>query len=522
RTETFDGKPYNQFLGIPYAEPPIGDLRFKKPVPIKAWSELREASQWPNPCYQHNPDFLDNFRNKQFSEDCLYLNIWAPVGISVEAMDKNQPKAVMVWIHGGALIVGSPVEDYYSGHVLATKGDVVVVTIGYRTSTFGFLYTGTDDAPGNMGLWDQVLALQWVNDNIELFGGDSHRVTVFGESAGGWSTSLHILSPISRPLFQNAIMMSGAAINRNAGEPARDVMQKWLRGAQAINCTEGDDIPEEFTPKIIDCLHNTPAETLAAIPILPALMEGIVGWNTVVIIDGEFLPARPLEMLSKGDHKKGINLMVGTAQDEGSWILWLTEDSVKYSQHSPSPMTHMEAYNELSRISRKMWSKEPIDGEMVSKVYFTGLSDKTPQDILRQTIGVAIGDYLLGCPAIQFAKTLYENDVSDSRVYQYYYNSKLGEPKQLCSKWSGVCHFDDVYPERDLSEKMIHIFSTFAKTGEPPALDGADWKAYYRLDNHTIRPYYEFTNQPKPVTNFGTGLKVVECEYLWKKYIDQQ
>ncbi|CAG2179157.1 unnamed protein product [Oppiella nova] len=270
---------------------------------------------------------------------------------------------------------------------------------------------------------------------------------------------------------------------------------------------------------------------------MPALMEGIVGWNTVVIIDGEFLPALPLEMLNKGDHKKGMNVMIGDPQDEGSWILWFSEDSVKYSPQNPAPITHMEAYNELSRISRKMWSKEPIDGEMVSKVYFTGLSDETPQDILRQTIGVAIGDYLLSCPGIQFAKTLYENDVNDSRVYQYYYNFKLGRPRLLCSEWSGSCHYDDVPSvfgvpfyqsdrfldrEREVSEQMIDIFATFAKTGQPPAQDGADWEAYYRLDNHTIRPYYEFTNEPKPVTNFGTGLKVVECEYLWKKYIDQQ
>ncbi|CAG2174870.1 unnamed protein product [Oppiella nova] len=132
RTDTFDGKHYNQFLGIPYAEPPTGDLRFKKPVPIKPWSEHLEVSQWPAPCYQ---SYSKNFRNTNFSEDCLYLNVWAPVDTNAEVVDRDQPKAVMVWIHGGALIVGSTVENYYSGHVLATKGDVVVVTIGYRNCT---------------------------------------------------------------------------------------------------------------------------------------------------------------------------------------------------------------------------------------------------------------------------------------------------------------------------------------------------------------------------------------------------
>ncbi|CAG2115768.1 unnamed protein product [Medioppia subpectinata] len=389
-----------------------------------------------------------------------------------------------------------------------------------------------------MGLWDQALALQWVSDNIQHFGGDASRITVFGESAGGWSTSLHLLSPVTRHLFQNAILMSGAAINRNAGEPARDVALKWLKGAQAIGCTPADKPPAtEFTPEIIECFQRAPAETLSAIPFMPTLMEGVVGWNTVVVVDGEFLPDLPLRMLNNGDHKHAVNVMVGTAQDEGSWILWFSEDSVKYARQSPPAITYTEAYNELSRISRKMWSKEPIDGELAAKVYFNGLSDESPDDLLRRTIGIAVGDYLLGCPVLQFGRTLFENDPDNTRVYQYLYNSKLGRPKLVCTDWSGVCHFDDVYPvfgvpfyqanrfvdgERQVSAKVIDIFSTFAKTGQPPEQEGAHWDEYYRLNNYTITPYYEITSQPKPVTNFGAGLKIVECEYLWKKYIDQQ
>ena len=125
KTETFDGKEVNQFLGIPYAEKPLEDLRFKKPLPIKQWSEPIEATNWPNPCLQN--EFIHLKPNKNSSEDCLYLNIWSP---DISESDSDL-KAVMFWIHGGALILGSG-SGLYSGGVLSTKGDVVVVTINYR------------------------------------------------------------------------------------------------------------------------------------------------------------------------------------------------------------------------------------------------------------------------------------------------------------------------------------------------------------------------------------------------------
>ena len=129
RRETVDDKALNVFLGIPYAQPPVDRLRFQKPLPIESWSEPIEAVNWPRPCYQAN-HFLDNFRNQEFSEDCLYLNIWSPTDTNETAASEG--RAVMFWIHGGALIIGSSVEKFYSGHVLAAKGDVVVVTINYR------------------------------------------------------------------------------------------------------------------------------------------------------------------------------------------------------------------------------------------------------------------------------------------------------------------------------------------------------------------------------------------------------
>ena len=182
-TKEVDGKRVNVFLGIPYAKPPVGELRFKKPVPITQYSEPINAVKWPNPCLQ-SPVVLQSaakqlINNTNFSEDCLYLNIWSPVNGQIEVPEL---KPVLFFIHGGGFYSGASNTDQSDGEILAAKGDVVVVTFNYRLGWFGFLYSGTDDAPGNMGLWDQALALKWVNENIGYFGGDPNSITIIGES----------------------------------------------------------------------------------------------------------------------------------------------------------------------------------------------------------------------------------------------------------------------------------------------------------------------------------------------------
>jgi len=137
-----------------------------------------------------------------------------------------------------------------------------------------------------MGLWDQALALEWVNDNIKYFGGDPDQITIFGESAGGWSTSLHVLSPISRNLYKNVIMMSGASINNMAGDDAENVLNSWLKGAKLIGCTDDQNNSEDkFTPKIVECLRNSDPEKLISIPDLPELSSGLDRMS-VVAVDG--------------------------------------------------------------------------------------------------------------------------------------------------------------------------------------------------------------------------------------------
>ena len=200
------------FLGIPFAKPPVGPLRFAPPEAPEPWSGVRDGTSQPAICPQNVTMNMEGLKELKLtlppvsmSEDCLYLNIYTPAHAQEGS---NLP--VMVWIHGGALTVG--MASMYDGSVLAATEDVVVVAIQYRLGVLGFFSTGDEHARGNWGFLDQVAALRWVQQNIAHFGGNPDRVTIFGESAGGISVSSHVVSPMSKGLFHRAIMESGVAL----------------------------------------------------------------------------------------------------------------------------------------------------------------------------------------------------------------------------------------------------------------------------------------------------------------------
>ena len=204
------------FRGIPYAEPPINNLRWKSPIPAKKNLNI-DARQFKAACMQdrYNTDWYHNVIKafgsdpslfdhvNSISEDCLYLNIWT------KSLETSARKPVMVWIHGGNDTAGWSYEPDYIGHNLANK-DVVVVSIGYRLNIFGFFrHPNMNEQTGNFGLEDQILALKWLKQNIKYFGGDPNNITIFGESAGGAHISYHLVSPASEGLFKKAIIQSG-------------------------------------------------------------------------------------------------------------------------------------------------------------------------------------------------------------------------------------------------------------------------------------------------------------------------
>ena len=300
---------FSQFRGIPYASPPVAALRFRPPEPPETRSGTRDVTCFGPPAAQ-NRDPLDHIfgRLAPGDEDCLTLNVWTP------ATDGAR-RPVMVWIHGGAFVIGSGCWPWYDGRELIRRGDLVLVTINYRLGTLGFLdlsaETGGAEYPtsGNHGLLDQVAALRWVRDNIERFGGDPENVTVFGESAGGISISCLMAVPAARGLFRRAIVMSGGPnlvrFPSTSGAAARAFLQ-----------TAG--------VRDVDGLRILPTKALLKAQ-KRFLRQNQFGGGMVFgpVVDGSVLPEPPLHAIQAGC-ARDVALITGTTLDEMRlWSLYV-------------------------------------------------------------------------------------------------------------------------------------------------------------------------------------------------------
>jgi para-nitrobenzyl esterase len=223
------------FFGIPFAEPPVGDLRWRPPEPHRRWKAARDATQFGAHCPQP-----DTAPQPNASEDCLFLNVYVPTDADnpSRALLHNQHRPVMVWIHGGANSSGA--SDFYDPTPLVETGGVLIVTINYRLGALGFLAHPALDGEGhiavNYGVIDQQLALRWVHDNIARFGGDPGNVTIFGESAGGLNVTTHLVSPLSAGLFQRAIIESGAYQLNTPSLAASEA--RGIAFAKQVGCTD--------------------------------------------------------------------------------------------------------------------------------------------------------------------------------------------------------------------------------------------------------------------------------------------
>jgi para-nitrobenzyl esterase len=289
------------FKGVPFAAPPVGNLRWAPPKPAPHWDGVRRADEFGNVCMQGGPGGRgrSGAAPAKMSEDCLYLNVWTA------AKSAGDKRPVIVWFHPGGFNTGSGSQPGFDGEALAKKG-VVVVTVNYRLGVFGFFaypeLTQESDhrASGNYGLMDQVAALQWVQRNIAGFGGDPKRVTIDGDSAGAMSVGDLMASPLAKGLFQRAIAESGSYIGLSIN-PMRKLADAEAAGKKAADAIG--------------------ATSLAALRALPASeIQSKLRPSGSVIVDGWFLPENPADTFAEG-RQNDVPLLVGSNKDEGTFFI---------------------------------------------------------------------------------------------------------------------------------------------------------------------------------------------------------
>ncbi|XP_053566085.1 cholinesterase [Bombina bombina] len=454
------------FFGIPYAEPPTGALRFKKPVPPKPWSEVWNASKHANSCYQYVDQAFPEFSgaemwnpNTELSEDCLYLNIWIPA-------PKPRNASVMVWIYGGGFETGASSLDVYDGKFLARTERVIVVSLNYRLGALGFLsFPGNPEAPGNAGLFDQRLALQWVYENIAAFGGNPKSITIFGESAGAGSVSYHLLSQKSHHFFTRAIMQSGTGNAPWGAVSKEEAHNRAMQLSDLLSCSNRNET------EIIACLRNkTPQEIIEkAFSVLT--QETLITINFPPAVDGDFLTEMPEILLELGQIKKNTQILTGVNKDEGSYFLVYQIPGFSKDHES---FINRTQFQESIKTAFPKATDLAIDSIVF---HYTNWEDEKNLAHNRDAMEDIVGDYNFKCPLIEFTK---RNSELGNNAYLYLFNHRSS--KVAWPEWMGVIHGYEIEfvfgipmhrklnytkAEEMLSRSIMRYWANFAKTGNP-------------------------------------------------------
>jgi para-nitrobenzyl esterase len=447
------------FKGIPFAAPPVGDLRWKAPQPPANWSGVRKATQFGARCMQARIYSDMVFRDSGPSEDCLYLNVWTP------AAEAGAKLPVMVWIYGGGFAAGATSEPRQDGEHLAEKG-VIVVSANYRLGIFGFFAhkelakeSGNDSA-GNYGLLDQVAALEWVHKNIGAFGGDPGNVTIFGESAGSFSVSALMASPLTQGLFQRAIGESGAFFGRTL---------------QAKTVKQSEEADEKFA-KTIGAPTLTALRAKSASDLLQAARRE-KELRFVPNIDGYFLPEDVYSIYAAGKQRH-VPLLAGWNADEGSY------KSI-FEKESPTLQNYVARIHALYGDNAGAILKAYEASNDVQ-------AKRAAQDLA--------GDRFIGYSTWKWIEM--QNATGDSPVYRYRFeDAPPPDPADPESASNGAYHSAEIEfvfgalaskhlpwraEDRKLSDIMSTYWSNFAKNGNPNGNDLAQWPVYTKDSGYHI------------------------------------
>ena len=467
-----------RYLGIPYAAAPVNERRWAPPAPVEAWPGVLGAGRYRSKCVQ--PKEPNEFYRAggatpgdSMDEDCLHLNVWT------RATSTDDRLPVMVWIHGGALVWGAG--ELYPGDELARMG-VVIVTINYRLGPFGFfahpeLTEENKGQSGNQGHLDQIAALRWVRDNISNFGGDPGNVTIFGESAGSWSTNVLQASPIARGLFHKVIGQSGA---RFLPLPYLKQPTSYAPSAEAM----GQKMARAFAGgEVLDLasLRKLPAKAIMRNyendqEVFSPQLKGIPKFDWFTIVDGFVLPESVHDIFSQG-RQADVPVLIGSTADEATPF----NPDLLADLLDPQIAAKLDYRGLMAEV---VAAQLPEVGEQVYEHY----PDSTPARARQSYIDFQT-DFLFTQPTRVWADMMAR---INSDVYLYWWNwhpSIQGDtglkafhaaeiPYVFGNLGSFIFNIDDLPEDRRFSTLMMQIWTNFAKTGDPSVEGLIEWPVY--------------------------------------------
>ncbi|XP_057609215.1 carboxylesterase 1C-like isoform X1 [Chionomys nivalis] len=474
-------QPVAVFLGVPFAKPPLGSLRFAPPQPAEPWGFVKNATSYPPMCSQDavgGQVLSELFTNRKesiplkFSEDCLYLNIYTPADLR-----KNIRLPVMVWIHGGGLMIGGA--STYDGLALSAHENVVVVTIQYRLGIWGLLSTGDEHSPGNWGHLDQVAALRWVQDNIANFGGNPGSVTIFGESAGGASVSVLVLSPLTKNLFHRAISESGVALTEGLVKKNTRSVTELIATASGCKTTT--------SAVMVHCLRQKTEKELLEIALnlvhvsVPGQGRPRRENNSLsTVVDGVFLPKTPEEILAEKSFNT-VPYMVGINKQEFGWIIPMMMGEL----FSKDKMDEKTARSLLWKFHSDLNISENMISAAIEK--YLGQTDDPVQK--KDRLLDLFGDVFFGIPSVLMARGLRDAG-APTYMYEFQYRPSFvsdTRPKTVVGD-----HGDEIFSvfgapflkegaseeETKLSKMVMKFWANFARSGNPNEKGLPHWPAY--------------------------------------------
>ncbi|KXJ84527.1 hypothetical protein RP20_CCG027140 [Aedes albopictus] len=514
-----EGGKYEAFTGIPYAKPPVGELRFKNPVPSEPWTGDYDATWERSRCIQKND--LRPQAVVEGSEDCLYLNVFRPKNF-------RGPLPVIFFIHGGGYATGSISLGEYGPERLMDTSKVILVMVQYRLAVFGFLATGDEASPGNYAMKDQVMALKWVQRNIAQFGGDPTRVTIMGQSAGGASVQLHLMSPLSKGLFSKAVSMSGSTLgfwNYN-----HDPLTLARRQAAAVGVEGAQEIS---TAELVESLRKVDALTLASSidSVKFFYIHHITTYTPVVekFVTGEsFMTEDPRDLWSTGRYHQ-VPYVMGFVPNEGVF----TADII-------ANKTQLEELNANSRSLIPHFvgvDTNPLSVQMLKDSFFPdGTNDQWLTDDnlyeLQEMLSEGYISYAIVLSIKQYLH--YQTTTPKAPLSLYYFNFKgrYSRSHYYTQTYAdfGVCHADDLNflfrpsaiipdygpetPSWYMAKALVDYFVQFATNGitEP-------------LCTTESCPILQFTNSDDPRypvrTNYLEGFNEERFAFWYNLYAMQ-